>query len=163
MTRDIASGLQGPPLQPGRNCHNSEMSTLPPNPGQAQAIQSVTDEKADRPVHQSSPEGGAGSKYEQNWLRRLSGLPDTAVIDQYCCSSYTLYYSKAIDFLRFLRDPDAVRQEIMLEVVEQLDTTLKVMDEAILERIKRRQQSPAGAKPEQSSAGVNQTVNEIGT
>ena len=110
------------------------MSTLPPNPpdpGQAQAAHPVTEQKTDQLARQ---------KYEGNWLRGLSGLPDTAVIYQNCCCSYTFYYSREIDFLRFLRDPDAVRQQIMAEVTAQLNGTLHTMEEAVLEWIKRREQ-----------------------
>jgi len=62
-----------------------------------------------------------------------------------CGGVYVFSYEKEINFLEFLRDPDSVKQQVMLEVMERLDNTIKTMEDILVEWGKRRTSEPAQA------------------
>jgi len=66
---------------------------------------------------------------------------------------YLFSYERYMSFLDLLENPEAIREQIMLEVAEQWDAIIQAMDE----RLERRMAAKAAAVP------VNQQINpEVG-
>jgi len=99
----------------------------------------------------------------------MGGKSHMSDVDNICGSIYTFCYQKEIELLTFLRNPDALKEQVVSEVSEQLDGIIMTMERAVVEWSKRRQaQSSVEQKPQQTTGQqaegtAEQTTNgEIG-
>ena len=68
-------------------------------------------------------------------------MSDEPVFDQGCRASTGFYYHTEVDFFEFLDNPDALKERVLLEVIEQLDNMVKAMQERAI-TWQREKQAP---------------------
>jgi hypothetical protein len=56
-------------------------------------------------------------------------LSDEPLFDQDCRASTGFYYHTEVDFFEFLENPDGLKERVLLEVIEQLNSMIKAIQE----------------------------------